>query len=133
MITMRRGALATIFIFHALLHASIGVWAVADHSILVANTLWSVAVAAYLATGLAILRMPVLRRYWRTLLFAATFASVVLLTLCGSLLALLGIPVDLFLVRRRERSIPHTKVDHQLARDLALGAKASYQRIEALA
>jgi hypothetical protein len=95
---MRRGALATIFIFHALLHASIGVWAVADHSILVANTLWSAAIAAYLATGLAILRMPVLRRYWRTLLFAATFASVVLLTLCGSLLALLGIPVDLFLV-----------------------------------
>jgi hypothetical protein len=94
---MRRGALATMFILHGLLHASIGMWAVADHSIIVANTLWSVAVAGYVATGLAILRMPGLRRYWRTLLFTATLASVVLLMTCGSLLALLGIPVDLFL------------------------------------
>ena len=95
---MRRGLLATLLILHGLLHASIGVWAVAGHSLATVNTLWSVAIVGYVATGFALLREPLLRRHWKPILVTATIASLLLLILYGGLLGLLGVPIDLALV-----------------------------------
>jgi hypothetical protein len=94
---MRRGLLATLFIIHGLLHASIGVWAVAGHSLAMVNTLWSVAILAYVATGLAILRVPVLRNNWKSSLLTASGASLLLLVFYGGTLGLLGLGVNLVL------------------------------------
>jgi len=95
---MRRGLLATLFILHGLLHASIGVWAVAGHSLATVNTLWSVAIVGYVATGFALLREPLLRTHWKPILVTASIASLLLLILYGGFLGLLGVPVDLALV-----------------------------------
>jgi hypothetical protein len=94
---MRRGLLATLFIVHGLLHASIGVWAVAGHSLAIVNTLWSVAILSYVATGFAVLRVPVLRDNWKSSLAIATLASLLLLTFYGGRLGLPGVVVDLVL------------------------------------
>ena len=94
---MRRGLLATLLIVHGLLHASIGVWAVAGHSLATVNTLWAVAIVGYVAAGLSVLRAPVLRIHWKAILVTASIASMLLLILYGRALGLLGIPVDLVL------------------------------------
>jgi hypothetical protein len=94
---MRRGLLAALFIVHGLLHASIGVWAVAGHSLATVNTLWSVAIVGYVATGFALLREPMLRTHWKSILIAATTASLLLLILYGGVLGVPGVPVDLAL------------------------------------
>jgi hypothetical protein len=94
---MRRGLLASLFIIHGLLHASIGVWAVTGHSLVMVNTLWSVAIVGYVATGFALLREPLLRRHWKPMLVTASIASLLLLIMYGGILGLLGIPVDLVL------------------------------------
>ena len=94
---MRRGLLALLLIIHGLLHASIGVWAVASHSAAMVNTLWGVAIVGYVAAGFAMVRVPVLRTHWKIILVTATIASLLLLILYGGWLGLLGIPVDLVL------------------------------------
>lgn len=91
---MRRGLLASLLILHGLLHASIGVWAVAGHSLATVNTLWSIAIVGYVATGLAMLRVPGLRVQWKSILALATIASLLLLLVYGGLLGLLGVPID---------------------------------------
>jgi hypothetical protein len=95
---MRRGLLALLFIVHGLLHASIGVWAVASHSLATVNSLWSVAIVGYIATGLALLRVPVVRTHWKSILVTTTIASLLLLIMYGGLLGLLGVPVGVALV-----------------------------------
>jgi hypothetical protein len=95
---IRRGMLATLLILHGLLHASIGVWAAADHSLAAVTTLWSVAIVGYLAAGFALLRVPVLRRHWKPLLVTATVASLLLQVLYGGTFGLFGVPVGLALV-----------------------------------
>jgi hypothetical protein len=91
---MRRGLLALLLIVHGLLHASIGVWAAAGHSLTLVNTLWSVAIVGYVAAGFAMVRVPYLRTHWKPILVAATMASLLLLIVYGGLLGLLGVPVD---------------------------------------
>ena len=95
---MRRGLLALLFVIHGLLHASIGVWAVASHSLATVNTLWSVAIVGYVATGFALLRVPVVRTHWKPILVTAPIASLLLLLLYGGFLGLLGVPVDVALL-----------------------------------
>lgn len=94
---MRRGLLATLFIIHGLLHASIGVWAVAGHSLVMVSTLWSISVIGYVATGFAMLREPIVRRYWKPILVTASIASLLLLVMYGGIIGLLGLPVNLVL------------------------------------
>ena len=94
---IRRGWLASLIIVHGLLHASIGVWAVAGHSLASVNTLWSLAIVGYMAAGFAILRVPLLRKHWKSLLVTATIASMLLLVGYGGFYGLIGIPVDLAL------------------------------------
>jgi hypothetical protein len=91
---MRRGLLALFLILHGLLHASIGVWAVAGHSLAMVNTLWSVAIVGYVASGFAILRVPVLRTHWKSILAVTTMASLLLLTMYGGLFGLMGAAID---------------------------------------
>lgn len=93
----RRGLLASLIILHGLLHASIGVWAVTGHSLVMVNTLWSIAIVGYLAAGFAMLRVPLLRKHWKSLLVTASIASVLLLLAYGGLVGALGIPIDLLI------------------------------------
>jgi hypothetical protein len=95
---VRRGLLASLLILHGFAHASIGVWAAAESSLFVVNTLWSVAIVGYIAAGVALLRVPVLRAHWKFLLITATIASLLLLILYGGLLGFLGVPVALALL-----------------------------------
>jgi hypothetical protein len=94
---IRRGLLAWLIILHGMLHASIGVWAVAGHSLATVNTLWSVTIVTYLAAGFALLRVPLLRRHWKPLLATATLSSMLLLIVYGGFYGWLGIPIDLAL------------------------------------
>lgn len=95
---IRRGLVAALLIVHGLLHASVGVWAASGHWLPAVNTLWSIAIVGYVAAGVAILREPVLRTRWRSILITATIASLLLLVLYGGRLGLLGVPIDLVLV-----------------------------------
>jgi hypothetical protein len=57
--------------------------------------LWAVALLGYLGAGFGLLRVPVVRHYYRQLMTAATIASIALLTVIGGPVAFVGVVVDL--------------------------------------
>ena len=117
---MRRGLLAFLLIVHGLLHASIGVWAATGRSLVAVNTLWSVAIVGYVATGFAMLRVPLLRKHWKGLLVTATVTSVLLLAVYGGMMGLLGVTIGFVLAflsfdilrRRVDSDVEQVEVGH---------------------
>ena len=95
---MKRVALAVFLLLHGLAHASAGMWASSQGSQLLVTPLWAIAMLGYIATGLALLRTPVLRDYWKPLLIGATVASMILLMMFAELVGLIGAAVDVLLL-----------------------------------
>ena len=94
---MRRIALATVLLLHGLAHASVGVWASSEGPLWLVTVLWAAAMLGYFAAALGLFRVPLLRRYWRPLLTAATAASILMLTLYSERVGLIGALVDVAL------------------------------------
>jgi hypothetical protein len=92
--SVKRIAVGILVFLHALAHASIGVWAIADHNPWVVEPLWGIAMIGYFATAFGILRVPLLRERWKEIIVVATLASILLLLIFVSDLSLLGICLD---------------------------------------
>lgn len=73
---MPRKILGVVIILHALAHVSASTWSQAIEPMWIGTVLLSLAFSSYLACGLGLLRLPVLRRYWRPLIVVATVASI---------------------------------------------------------
>ena len=119
----RRIALGVTVTLHGLAHSSAIVWAADAAPFWIISLLWTIAMIAYLGTGLGILGTPLVRAVWPWMLAAATFASLILLALAGTTLASLGILVDLMLVPGAVRWGPPADVparSHPVAYTLAL-------------
>lgn len=95
---MKRVALAVFILLHGLAHAGAGVWASSQGPQLLITPLWAVAMLGYIATGLGLLRTPLLRDHWKESALAATVASMVLLMMFAELVGLIGAAVDVVLL-----------------------------------
>lgn len=60
--------------------------------------LWSTALLGYLAAGLGMLRVPLVRHHWKPLMIGATAASMLLLILMHDLVGSMGIVLDVGLL-----------------------------------
>lgn len=95
---MKRIAVGLLILLHGLAHANVGVWAVAEGPIALVTLLWGIAMLGYFAAGLGILRVPLLRDWWKQTLVAATIASIVFLLAFGHGLGALGILIDVVML-----------------------------------
>lgn len=95
---MRRIVLGIVVIVHGLAHANVAIWASAGGPGWLVQLLWSVALLGYLAAGLGMLRVPVIRQWWKQSMIAATVSSISLLLLTRHLLGGLGAAIDVFLL-----------------------------------
>ena len=93
----RRIALGAAITLHGLAHSAVIVWATDTAPFWLISVLWTIAMIAFIGAGLGILGTPVAKIVWPGLMVGATLASLVLLVLTGTKLALLGILVDLML------------------------------------
>ncbi|HMA01757.1 MAG TPA: hypothetical protein VKP02_05275 [Gemmatimonadaceae bacterium] len=96
--SFKRGLVAAIVLLHALAHASVGMWAFADGNVWVVEPLWGIAMLGYFAAAFGIMGMPLLRRRWKEILVIATFASMLLLLISVSDLAMIGISIDVVIL-----------------------------------
>lgn len=106
---MKRMLLGLFVLVHGCAHAAIGVWALGEGSPWVVTPLWATAMLGYFATGLGILRVPLLRTWWKQLLSTATVASLILLLVFSHGLSLIGALIDIVIVvvalERQQRCI----------------------------
>jgi len=95
---MKRLLFATIVIAHGLAHADIARWGLSYSPRWFLTALWSVALVGYVAAGCGMLRVPALRDAWKQLMIAATASSILLLTLIGAWIGVVGAIVDVALL-----------------------------------
>jgi len=91
----QRVLLAIVVLLHGFAHSNAGVWPGPALPFWVTTALWTVAMLGYLGAGFGLLRVPFVRDYYRTLMTAATIASIALLTVVGGMIAFVGAAVDL--------------------------------------
>jgi len=96
--TLRRIVVAVIVLLHALAHASIGVWAVADHNAWVVEPLWGLAMLGYFAAAFGILGVPMLRDRWKEIIIVATCASILLMMVFANDFSMAGVLVDIVIL-----------------------------------
>jgi hypothetical protein len=89
-----RIALGAVLVLHGLAHANAGIWAANAAPLWLVTTLWGVAMVGYLAAGFGLLRVPIVRKFWRPLMTAAMGASIALLTIVGGAVVFAGVLVD---------------------------------------
>ena len=92
----RRIALAVVVLLHGFAHANASIWAGQAVPLWITTLFWAIALLGYLGAGFGLLRVPLVRRHYRTLMTAATIASIALLTIIGGTIAFVGVVVDLF-------------------------------------
>ncbi len=95
---MRRLILGAVVVIHALAHANFTVFAAGSGPGWLIQLFWSIALLGYLAAGLGMLRVPVLRDRWKQLMIAGTVGSALLLLVMRDLLGSLGIVIDVLLL-----------------------------------
>ncbi len=86
---MRRTLLGWFIMLHATAHAGVAMWAMGGDPWLVA-TLWCLAVTAYFAAALGLLRFPWLRNQWETWLMIGVAMSIILTAVAPGLYSLIG-------------------------------------------
>jgi hypothetical protein len=94
----RRIAIGLLLVLHGFAHASVGVWAAYYGPLWLVTLLWGASMVGYLAAGFGVLRTPLLRDRWKSILAVATSASILLLLIYGDSTTILGIAVDVAIV-----------------------------------
>jgi len=92
--SIKRILVAVIVLLHAFAHASVGMWAIAFQNAWVVEPLWGLSMLGYFAASFGMFGVPLLRARWKETLVVATFASILLLLVAVSDLALIGIVAD---------------------------------------
>ena len=119
---MRRIVLGIVLIIHALAHANVAIWAEAVGPVWLVQLLWSAALLGYLAAGLGMLRVPLIRDAWKQVMIVATVSSLMLLLLTQHLVSAFGAVLDVFLlVLVFEWAQPRADADVAVAK--AVGAR----------
>ncbi len=95
---MRRQLLAALVVAHGLAHASIATWGISAARGWFLALLWSLSLVGYVAAGFGMLRLPLLRDWWKQTMVVATAASMLLLVLVGQWIGVAGAVVDLALL-----------------------------------
>lgn len=95
---MKRLLLGLLVIVHALAHANFVVFAATSGPTWIIEPLWSIAILGYLAAGLGMLRVPLVRDRWKQLLVAGTVGSILLLLTTRALLGAAGVVLDIMLL-----------------------------------
>jgi hypothetical protein len=93
--TGRRITLAVLVLLHGFAHANAAIWASQAAPLWITTLFWSVAMLGYLGAGFGLLRVSLVRSHYRSLMTAATIASIALLTIIGGPIAFVGTLVDL--------------------------------------
>jgi hypothetical protein len=94
---MPRVIVGWLLIVHALAHTFAGSWSAGETTW--AMTLpWFVASSCYFAAGLGLLRVPLLRHWWKELILVATCASIVMMVWYHPPGGMIGIIVDIALM-----------------------------------
>jgi hypothetical protein len=91
---MPRVILGWVFLLHALAHTFAGSWSSAQTPWAMTIS-WFIASGCYFAAGLGLLRVPVLRKWWKELVAIATGASILMMVLSQPPGAMLGLVVDI--------------------------------------
>jgi len=95
---MRRKVFATLLILHGFGHAAPGMWAAGDAPSWVITPLWGAALLGYLAAGLGLFRVPLLRRWWTQALVVASASSLLMLTVFAERVGVIGALLDVALL-----------------------------------
>jgi hypothetical protein len=90
-----RVALGAVLLLHGLAHSSAVTWPGDTAPAGLVTVAWTVALWGYIAAGLGLLGVPLVRRIWKPAMTAAMGASLVLLTLAAGAIAFTGGLVDL--------------------------------------
>jgi hypothetical protein len=119
---MPRVLLGWVFLVHALAHTFAGSWSSA-HSKWAMTVPWFVASLCYFAAGLGLLRVPLLRTWWKQLVLVATAASVVLMVWYHPPNGMVGLIVDIGLALvALGGAQPRADADIDVAEKLGAGA-----------
>jgi hypothetical protein len=121
---MPRAVLAWILFVHALAHVSAEAWTSLSDPVWFTTALCAAAYAGYFATGLALLRTPVLRDHWKAALLGASLASIALIVWTRPPWGMLGAVLDigLFIV---VIAIMQPRIDSAIAVSEAVGLSAT--------
>ena len=95
---MKRILFAALVIAHGLAHADIARWGLDYSPRWFLTALWSIALVGYVAAGCGMLRVPLLRGSWKQIMIVATASSMLLLTLLGAWVGVVGAVVDVALL-----------------------------------
>ncbi|HEX8945500.1 MAG TPA: hypothetical protein VF785_20340 [Gemmatimonadaceae bacterium] len=91
---MKRIIVALVVLAHGLAHASIGVWSFAEGPAWIVTPLWGFAMLGYVAAAFGMLRVPLLRDWWKQAMVVATISSILLLLVFGHALGVFGVLID---------------------------------------
>src|SRR4051812_24160622 len=91
---MPRRLLGIAVLLHAFAHLSVQAWTRIAEPAWLSTALWILAYAGYFAAGLALLRAPVVRDWWKPLLGTATLASMLLVIWIRPAWGLVGAAID---------------------------------------
>jgi hypothetical protein len=91
---VKRIIVALIVLAHGLAHASIGVWSFAEGPVWIVTLLWGFAMLGYIAASFGMLRVPLLRDWWKQAMVVATISSILLLLVFGHGLGVFGVLMD---------------------------------------
>jgi hypothetical protein len=91
---MKRIIIGLVILLHGLAHASIGVWAFAEGPAWLITLLWGAAMLGYLGSAAGVLRVPLLREWWKLTLVGATSSSILLLLVFGHAYGVFGVLID---------------------------------------
>jgi hypothetical protein len=95
---MRRIVLGWLLIVQALAHAGVSTWSFAPGTMWPMTALGTTAFVAYTMAGLGVLRVPGLRRWWKTLVVVAAYVAILALALHPSMLGLVAGVMDVTLL-----------------------------------
>lgn len=94
----RRTIIAILLVLHGLGHSAAGIWAMSLGPSWAVVPLWLIAEVGFVAAGLGLAGMPVLREWWQPIAFFAGVSSVALLSSFGTLALLAGLFIDVVLL-----------------------------------
>ena len=89
---------AIALIAHGLAHASAGMWATDIGGRALVTVLWELSAVGFIAAGIALLGVPLLRWWWRACVVVAALSSLALLLLYSHPLFIAGIAADFFAI-----------------------------------
>jgi hypothetical protein len=121
---MRRILIGWLLVLHGLAHAALGVWLAGDNVPTFVIILWMIALVGFMGAGFGVLRLPLVRDRWKTLVVTGAVASSLLCVGVGGGYGLVGFLLNLVFVIATT-DVQQRRIDASVAVVDAIGAEAS--------